>query len=126
MQPMIGHIRWELIAINADRRNKTRLKARSMFSLTPTAAEASPSNSEHLVYVLDDEPEICTLMTRMLTTMGFSVQSFSELTEFELALARKAPQTIILDLTLRKSDAVETIRSLSTKQVGAAILLMSG
>ncbi len=97
-----------------------------MFSLTPTAAEARPSNSEHLVYVLDDEPEICTLMTRMLTSMGFSAQSFSELTEFELALARKAPQTIILDLTLRKSDAVETIRSLSTKQVGAAILLMSG
>ena len=94
-----------------------------MFSLTPTAAEARPSNSEHLVYVLDDEPEICTLMTRMLATMGYSAQSFSELTEFELALARKAPQTIILDLTLRNLRLAGRHGPSSGPQQQQAILL---
>ena len=96
-----------------------------MFSFAPPADPANISNSDHLVYFLDDDPRICRRMTRLLATIGFPAQGFSNLTEFELALARKVPQTVILDLTLGNSGAVETIRSLSAKQIGAAILLLS-
>ena len=96
-----------------------------MFSFTPPADPANISNSDHVVYFLDDDPRICRRMTRLLATIGFPAQGFSNLTEFELALARKVPQTVILDLTLGNSGAVETIRSLSAKQIGAAILLLS-
>src|SRR5205807_1662287 len=57
--------------------------------------------------------------------IGFPAQGFSDLTEFELALARNVPQTVILDLTFGNSGALDTIRSLSAKQVGAAIILLS-
>ena len=96
-----------------------------MFSFTPPADPANIPDSEHLVYFLDDDPRICRRMTRLLATIGFSAQGFSNLTEFELALARKVPQTIILNLISDNSGADETIRSLSAKQVGAAILLLS-
>ena len=97
-----------------------------MFSFKPSVAATDSPVAEHLVYVLDDEPEICTLLTRMLTALGFTSQSFINSTEFELALARKVPHTILLDLTMGKTDAVETIRSLAAKRIDAAIILMSG
>jgi EAL domain-containing protein (putative c-di-GMP-specific phosphodiesterase class I)/FixJ family two-component response regulator len=77
-------------------------------------------------YILDDEPEIGTLVAGALATCGFSARKFTAaapfLKEFDVAF----PGLIVLDLALGQSDAVEIIRRLESLKYKGKILLISG
>jgi EAL domain-containing protein (putative c-di-GMP-specific phosphodiesterase class I) len=79
-----------------------------------------------VVYILDDDQEVCALMARILEFAGFSTRQFNRVEDFELALTLEMPVIIILDLSLGQSDAVEVMRGLAGKRFSGAILLMSG
>jgi two-component system, OmpR family, response regulator len=69
-----------------------------------------------LVYILDDEQEVCALMARILDHAGFSSRAFHRVEQFELALTLETPEIIVVDLSLGQSDAVEVIRGLAGKR----------
>ena len=78
------------------------------------------------LYVLDDEPEFCDLVTQMATAAGVSTRAFGDVTSLEVALTEALPDVIVLDLSLGDSDGIDVLRSLAASRFGGAILLISG
>ena len=71
-------------------------------------------NHKRLIFILDDEPDICELVGLNLKKNGFSFYAFYTASEFFSALESKIPDLIILDLMLPDIDGLEICRKLKT------------
>ncbi len=78
-----------------------------------------------MVAILDDEPEIRTMLSDALQDAGFRTASFGRATEFEAALARTAPDVCLVDLGLPDKDGLALVHRLALES-GAAIIIISG
>ncbi|WP_107496643.1 response regulator transcription factor [Thalassobius sp. I31.1] len=78
-----------------------------------------------MVAILDDEPEIRTMLSVALQDAGFRTASFGRATEFEAALARTAPDVCLVDLGLPDKDGLALVHRLALES-GAAIIIISG
>ena len=92
----------------------------------PSAPVSMVGRKRRLVYIMDDEPEVCTLVARVLNKVGFVTREFTRVAALEMALAVMKPEIIVLDLSLGRSDAIEVMRSLAAARFVGAVLLMSG
>lgn len=81
--------------------------------------------SAPLVTILDDEPEIRTMLADALNDAGFRTISFARATEFEAALKRTAPDVCLVDLGLPDRDGLTLVHRLALEQ-GAAVIIISG
>ena len=79
-------------------------------SASPISRTGSPKRH---AFVVDDEPQVRTFVSNVLTAQGFKPHQFSSGPEVEAALSEWSPQLIVLDLSLGDSDAVEVIRMLA-------------
>lgn len=78
-----------------------------------------------LVTILDDEPQIRTLLSDALSEAGFRTAAFARATEFEAALRRAAPDVCLVDLGLPDRDGLALVHRLALES-GAAIIIISG
>lgn len=78
------------------------------------------------VFVVDDEVNICKVISMTLSTMGVDSESFHTAPDAIAALGERLPSIIFLDVALRKSDAVDVIRGLGERGYGGIVQLMSG
>ena len=88
------------------------------------------------VYVVDDEPQVRTLLARLLARNGYEVSGFSSADEartamIRAALARSPVDVVLLDMALRQgSDNTEQAESLlqwlTHRQPRTQVILMSG
>jgi two-component system OmpR family response regulator len=81
--------------------------------------------SEPLVTILDDEPQIRTMLSEALTEAGFRTAAFARATEFEAALKRQTPDVCLVDLGLPDRDGLALVHRLALES-GAAIIIISG
>jgi EAL domain-containing protein (putative c-di-GMP-specific phosphodiesterase class I) len=77
-------------------------------------------------FIVDDEPQVRSFVSKALTEAGFIPLEFSRVPEVEAALTLFKPEVIILDLSLGASDAIEMMRSLVASRFSGKILLVSG
>jgi two-component system, OmpR family, phosphate regulon response regulator PhoB len=82
------------------------------------------------VLVVDDEPDVCRLLTFSLEQAGFEVSSASTGAEALLSIGRKPPSVIVLDVGLPDLSGVELCRRLRADQelgdVGIVMLTALG
>lgn len=78
-----------------------------------------------MLLVVDDEPMISTLVTRVGRSLGFDTIALNDPQEILGALSH-SPNVIILDLSMPGADGVEVLRVLAEARCDAAIILMSG
>lgn len=78
-----------------------------------------------LVTIVDDEPEIRSVLTDALEEAGFRTQSFARAREFEAALKRVTPDVCLVDLSLPDTDGLALVHRLALEQ-GAAVIIISG
>ena len=76
-----------------------------------------------LVTILDDEPEIRTLLSEVLEEAGFDTLSFGRARAFEAALATHTPDVCLVDLSL--PDGLTVVHRLALEQ-GAIVIIISG
>ena len=81
--------------------------------------------STPLVFILDDEPAIRTILSEALTEAGFRTLSFARATEFEAALQRATPDVCLVDLGLPDRDGLTLVHRLALEQ-GASVIIISG
>ena len=81
--------------------------------------------SAPLVFILDDEPAIRTILSEALTEAGFRTLSFARATEFEAALKRATPDVCLVDLGLPDRDGLTLVHRLALEQ-GASVIIISG
>ncbi len=79
------------------------------------------------ILVVDDEQEVCTLLTEFLTSRGFRVQSAQDgPTALALALsASKRPQLIVLDIMMPGMNGIEVLRGLRAKKYAGGVLMLT-
>src|SRR3954463_16448096 len=65
-----------------------------------------------LVYVVDDEPEVCELLARQLQTLGCKTQTFTRGEECLAAAAKSKPSLVLIDLMLPGKPGDECCRML--------------
>jgi two-component system OmpR family response regulator len=94
----------------------------------PMAAGATsrPESGEraHSILVVDDDPDIRTLIADFLSGHGYDVATAANGAEVEKALAQGRRDLIVLDLMLPGEDGLSICRRLSGKE-GPAIIILS-
>ncbi len=78
-----------------------------------------------LISILDDEPEIRTLLSDVLQEAGYDTQSFGRASAFEAALAKRTPDVCLVDLSLPDTDGLTLVHRLALEQ-GAIVIIISG
>lgn len=78
-----------------------------------------------LVSILDDEPEIRTLLSDVLQEAGFETMSFGRASAFEAALKTRTPDVCLVDLSLPDTDGLTLVHRLALEQ-GAIVIIISG
>lgn len=95
-------------------------------SAMESARPAAPAGAAApLIAVVDDEPEIQTILREALEGVGFRVQCFSTARAFEIATARSAPAVCLIDLGLPDRDGLALVYKIAQEQ-GAAVMIVSG
>lgn len=79
------------------------------------------------ILIVDDEPQICTLVQRVLATGGFRVTTANSGEQMRKAVRAGAIDLVILDLMLPGESGLDLLRSLrATSQVPVIILTALG
>ncbi len=92
-----------------------------MSSLAPIAAE-----DRYECVVIDDDPDICALISRVLNKIGISSVGLSSAEALAGALKTIQPSVVFLDVALDRSDAIDGIRVLRQTGYSGAVQLISG
>jgi CheY-like chemotaxis protein len=82
-----------------------------------------PGNS---LFVIDDEPAICTLIRRVAEGCGYPVAVTSDPVAFKQQFLAVAPSVICLDLAMPGSDGIEILRFLAAHGCDARLIIISG
>lgn len=83
------------------------------------------NQTQPLITILDDEPQIRLMLSSALEDAGFRTASFGRATEFEAALASMSPDICLVDLGLPDKDGLALVHRLALES-GAAIIIISG
>jgi len=76
-----------------------------------------------LIYVIDDESDICNLVCQELEQYNFSTQAFTTGEQALLAIKKQLPSLCIIDLGLPDMDGLSLVKKLyDDKQIGVIIL----
>ncbi|CAA7616104.1 Transcriptional regulatory protein AruR [Magnetospirillum sp. LM-5] len=84
-------------------------------------------SSRKLLYVIDDEPDIRTLVRSVLEGYGYEVQTFGNGKDARAAIRRQPPELCIVDLGLPDMDGLTLVRELwGDARMGVVILTGRG
>lgn len=92
-----------------------------MTSLAPIAAD-----DRYECVVIDDDPDICALISRVLSKIGITSVGLPSAEALAGALQTAQPSIVFLDVTLDRSDAIDGIRVLRQTRYAGAVQLISG
>jgi DNA-binding response OmpR family regulator len=84
-----------------------------------------PAADQPLVTILDDEPEIRSMLSSALEEAGYRTMSFSRATEFEAALQSLTPDLCLVDLSLPDRDGLTLVHRIALEK-GATVIIISG
>lgn len=76
--------------------------------------------------VIDDDPEIASLVRDVAEQSGFSAVSLTDADALFEPGERTEPDVIVLDLVMPTTDGIEMIRRLSQERCKARLILMTG
>ena len=98
--------------------------------LLPRQATHSPHSPREadlpLVRVVDDEPSIQGLFTRMATLGGFTVESHLTARSMLDSLDESRPGCLVLDLRMPQLNGLEVIDELAARQITTPVIMISG
>lgn len=80
---------------------------------------------KHLL-VIDDEQDICELVSDVADMLGFSTEQCSVLNELDELKLNPLPDVLALDLSMPDVDGIEIINHLGTLAVKPQLILMTG
>src|SRR3954453_3219824 len=93
---------------------------------SPAGLRGSPSGSQPVVMIIDDDPSVCAALRRLLMSHGFDVRVFANWEE--LPTNRRPPGVccLILDLHLPGRDGLAFLASLNAAGVRIPAVFITG
>ena len=83
------------------------------------------SETNDLIMVVDDDPDILTVLKGNLQLAGFRVTTFTSGFEALTAIKSGAPDLLILDLTLPDIDGIQLCRRLREQQLKFPVIMLT-
>lgn len=78
------------------------------------------------ILVVDDEPDLCDLISRMLVRAGHKVTCAGDGDEASRVIATQKFDLVLTDVIMPEKDGIEVIGELRRKQPNVRIVAMSG
>jgi FixJ family two-component response regulator len=78
--------------------------------------------SRSLIAVLDDEPQFCRALSRLLKTHGFDVVTFTQGDEFLAACASRLPDCLLLDLHMPDLNGFEILERVAARHLPVLVI----
>jgi len=78
------------------------------------------------VLVVDDDPSVARILTRVARDLGFEATAVIEPDQVVASVERLGPDLILLDLSMPGLDGVEILRALAAERSRARVCLISG
>ncbi len=79
-----------------------------------------------VVFVVDDDPIVCTSMKRLIRTLGLEVQTFNSAQEFLRAKRPNAPGCLVLDVRLPDLSGLDLQQELAKAHIELPIIFVTG
>jgi two-component system, NtrC family, response regulator AtoC len=78
------------------------------------------------ILLVDDEPEICWIMSRALGELGYDVVTAESAQAAVSAFESQAPEVVLLDLRLPDGDGLEVLRRIRELDEHAPVVMLTG
>ncbi len=82
--------------------------------------------TQPFIAVLDDEPQFCKALGRLLRTHGFEVETFTLGDELLAACASRLPDCLLLDLHMPGINGFEMLERLATLHLKVPVVVITG
>ena len=82
--------------------------------------------AKNRLLIVDDEPAICTIITRVAEPLGFEVRSLNDSGLFLQTLKEFRPSLLILDLKMPGVDGVQLLHQVKEGHSEAQVMVISG
>jgi FixJ family two-component response regulator len=79
-----------------------------------------------LIAALDDEPQMCKALARLLKTYGFEIMTFTLAEDFLAACATRLPDCLLLDLHMPNINGFEVLERLASQGVALPVIVLTG
>jgi len=83
--------------------------------------EASP-----VVFIVDDDPIVCTSMKRLIRTLGLEVRTFASAREFLQARRPDGPGCLVLDVRMPELSGLDLQQELTHANIDLPIIFVTG
>jgi FixJ family two-component response regulator len=84
------------------------------------------SEMRSLVFIVDDEPSVCTALKRLIKSVGLEAQTFNSAKEFLGAERPDVPACLVLDVRLPDLSGLDIQRELAVGKVHIPIVFLTG
>ncbi len=75
-----------------------------------------------LIAVLDDEPQFCKAVARLLKTHAFDVVTFTRGEEFLADFASRSPECLLLDLHMPDLSGFEVLERIAARRIPSLVI----
>jgi CheY-like chemotaxis protein len=89
-------------------------------------AEAAAAKAIRNTLIVDDEPEICSLLRDVLTRAGYHVSTASGGEEAVRMVAEQPYDAVFLDIKMPKLDGAQTLKVLRELRADLRVVMMTG
>ena len=115
-----------LMFVGAHQRAQTTPAVPAQMPATAGESASAQNKLAPRAFVIDDDPQICAVVSKALEGRGYIASEYTMLKEVEAALALIRPELIVLDLTLGETDAIDVMKRVAASRFNGHILLISG
>jgi len=79
-----------------------------------------------VVAVIDDDPDACLGLKRLLSSIGYTVEAFSSGAAFMRAIGEHKPDCAVLDLHMPEVSGFDVLEQLATRPAGPPAVAITG
>jgi FixJ family two-component response regulator len=84
------------------------------------------NNARPIVFVVDDDPDVCVSMKRLIRSLGLEVQTFNSAQDFLRTKRPDAPGCLVLDVRLPDLSGLDLQQELAKTNVDLPVVFVTG
>jgi FixJ family two-component response regulator len=90
------------------------------------ASASSPTASEEICYVVDDDPSMRKSISRLLESEGFKVRAFGDPEDFLNEIATNHVRLVVLDIWMERMTGMELLAHLCARSPETRVIFITG
>jgi two-component system response regulator FixJ len=93
---------------------------------TKPTPDSSPTTSEEICYVVDDDPSMRKSISRLLELEGFKVRAFGDPEDFLNQMAINPVRLVVLDIWMERMTGMELLAHLCARSPETRVIFITG